>query len=97
MSLVAFQISKKGEVIIESKYRLLNARANHRKQVREMLAQAIVHKTLDMERRRQAEIRNRLDKIAKIEMVKRVRVSLYLIFISYSFVPCHNVCLCALR
>lgn len=70
-----YQITKKGEVITESKYRLLNARANHRKQVREMLAQAIVHKTLDMERRRQAEIRHRLDKISKIEMVKRVRVS----------------------
>lgn len=40
-----------------------------------MLAQAIVHKTLDMERQRQAEVRKRLDRISKIEMVKKVRVS----------------------
>lgn len=74
------QVSKRGEVVNESKYRLLNARANHRKQVKEMLAQAIVHKTLDMERQRQAEIRRRVDKITKIELVKRVKVSETLCF-----------------
>jgi len=63
-------------VVSESKYRLLNARAEHRKQVREMLAQAIVHKTLDMERMRQAKVKRRLEDIAKIELVKKVRVSL---------------------
>ena len=68
------QITRKGEVISESKYRLLNARASHRKQVKEMLAEAIVSKTIDMERQRQAEVRKRLDRIAKLEMVKRVRV-----------------------
>lgn len=41
-----------------------------------MLAQAIVGKTLDMERQRQAEVRRRLDRIAKIELVKKVRVSI---------------------
>lgn len=63
-------------MVSESKYRLLNARAEHRKQVREMLAQAIVHKTLDMERMRQAKVKRRLEDIAKIELVKKVRVSL---------------------
>lgn len=64
-------------MVSEGKYRLLNARAEHRKQVRTMLAQAIVSKTLDMERQRQAEIRQRLDRIAKIELVKKVKVCLY--------------------
>lgn len=41
-----------------------------------MLAQAIVHKTLDMERMRQAKVKRRLEDIAKIELVKKVRVSL---------------------
>lgn len=51
------------------------ARKQHKKQVRDLLAQAIVHKTLDMERNRQVEIRKKLEEIAKIELVRRVRVS----------------------
>lgn len=50
------------------------ARKEHKKHVRDLLAQAIVHKTLDMERNRQVTIRKKLEEIAKIELVKRVRV-----------------------
>jgi hypothetical protein len=51
------------------------ARKEHKKHVKDMLSQAIVHKTLDMERTRQVEIRRKLEEIAKIELVRRVRVS----------------------
>ena len=51
------------------------ARKEHKKHVRELLASAIVHKTLDLERMRQVEIRKRLEEIAKMELVRRVRVS----------------------
>ena len=50
------------------------ARKEHAKRVRDMLAQAIVHKTLDMERTRQVAIKNKLEEIAKIELVRRVQV-----------------------
>lgn len=50
------------------------ARKEHKKHVKDMLAQAIVHKSLDMERTRQVEIRRKLEEIAKIELVRRVRV-----------------------
>ena len=50
------------------------ARKEHKKHVRDMLAQAIVHKALDMERNRQVVIKNKLEEIAKIELVRRVRV-----------------------
>jgi hypothetical protein len=51
------------------------ARKEHKKHVRNLLAQAIVHKTLDMERTRQVAIKQKLEEIAKMEMVRRVRVS----------------------
>ena len=55
-----------------------------------MLAQAIVNKTLDMERQRQAEIRKRLDRISKIELVKKVRVSLLLQRYVYFYLVSYN-------
>lgn len=51
------------------------ARKEHKKHVKDLLAQAIVHKTLDIERNRQVEIKRKLEEIAKLEVVRRVRVS----------------------
>lgn len=51
------------------------ARKEHKKHVRDLMAQAIVHKTLDMERTRQVAIKQKLEEIAKIELVRRVKVS----------------------
>ena len=70
-----FQIKKNGEIVSETTYRLQMARKEHKKHVRELLAQAIVHRTLDMERERQVAIKQKLEEIAKIELVRRVRVS----------------------
>ena len=68
-------MDKQGGIVSENTYRLNMARKEHKKHVRELLAQAIVHKTLDMERHRQVAIRTKLEEIAKTELVKRVRVS----------------------
>lgn len=67
-------MNKRGELLSENQYRLNMARKEHKKHVKDMLAQAIVHKSLDMERTRQVEIRRKLEEIAKIELVRRVRV-----------------------
>lgn len=56
------------------------SRKEHKKYVKDMLAQAIVHKTLDLERTRQAEIKKKLEEIAKIQLVQRVRVGMILYF-----------------
>ena len=69
-----FQITKKGEIVTENTFRLNMARKEHQNHVRDLLAQAIVHKTLDMERARQTEIKRKLEEIAKIELVRRVKV-----------------------
>ncbi|KAJ8311283.1 hypothetical protein KUTeg_011168 [Tegillarca granosa] len=69
------RINKRGEIISENQYRLNMARKEHKKHVKDLLAQAIVHKTLDLERNRQVEIKSKLEEIAKIELVRRVRVS----------------------
>lgn len=53
------------------------ARKEHKKHVKDLLAQAIVHKSLDIERTRQVEIKRKLEEIAKLELVRRVRVRLY--------------------
>jgi hypothetical protein len=50
------------------------ARKEHKKHVKDLLAQAIVHKTLDIERIRQVEIKRKLEEISKLELVRRVRV-----------------------
>ena len=50
------------------------ARKEHKKHVRDLLAQAIVHKTLDIERTRQVHIKKKIEEIAKIELVQSVKV-----------------------
>lgn len=67
-------MNRRGEIVSENQYRLNMARKEHKKHVKDLLAQAIVHKTLDLERYRQVEIKKKLEEIAKIEMVRRVRV-----------------------
>ena len=47
------QVTKKGHIVSESTFRLNCAKKQHRQYVQDLLAQAIVHKTLDMERGRQ--------------------------------------------
>ena len=42
-------MTRKGKIIDEKTYRLNMAKKEHRKHVRDLLATAIVHKTLDME------------------------------------------------
>ena len=66
------------------------SRKEHKKHVKDMLAQAIVHKSLDLERARQAEIKKKLEEIAKIQLVRRVRVRLLLLclFQTFLFLPC---------
>ncbi|KAL5014815.1 hypothetical protein ScPMuIL_009085 [Solemya velum] len=66
-------VNKRGEIITETQYRINMARKEHKRHVKDLLAQAIVHKTLDLERYRQVEIRQKLEEIAKIELVRRVR------------------------
>ncbi|XP_071944941.1 uncharacterized protein [Antedon mediterranea] len=67
-------ISKSGDLVTETTYRLNMARKEHQKHVRDLLAQAIVHKALDIERYRQSDIKKKLEEIAKIELVRRVRL-----------------------
>lgn len=66
-------VTRGGAVVTENEFRVRMARKEHRRQVRDMLASAIVNNTLDMERRRQVLIRRKLEEIASIELVKRVK------------------------
>ena len=66
-------VTRRGEIVSEKVFRLNNARKEHQRHVRDLLAQAIVHKALDMERHRQMRIKKQLEEIGKIERVRRVR------------------------
>ncbi|XP_069106776.1 glutamate-rich protein 3-like isoform X3 [Argopecten irradians] len=68
-------INSRGKIISENQYRINMARKEHKKHVKDLLSQAIVHKTLDLERTRQVEIKRKLEEIGKIELVRRVRAS----------------------
>ncbi|XP_033640418.1 glutamate-rich protein 3-like isoform X1 [Asterias rubens] len=66
-------VTRNGEIITENSFRLNMARKEHQKHVRDLMAQAIVHKALDMERHRQSQIKRKLEEISKVELVQRVR------------------------
>ena len=66
-------VTRRGEIVSEKVFRLNNARKEHQRHVRDLLAQAIVHKALDMERHRQMHIKKQLEEIGKVERVRRVR------------------------
>ena len=66
-------VTRRGEIVSEKVFRLNNARKEHQRHVRDLLAQAIVHKALDMERHRQMQIKKQLEEIGKVERVRRVR------------------------
>ncbi|ELT88540.1 hypothetical protein CAPTEDRAFT_170265, partial [Capitella teleta] len=66
-------VTRRGEIVSENTYRMNMARKEHKKHVRDLMAQAIVHKTLDMERNRQVAIKQKLEEISKIELVRRVK------------------------
>ncbi|XP_064651779.1 glutamate-rich protein 3-like isoform X6 [Lineus longissimus] len=66
-------ITRRGEIVTQNQYRHNMAKKEHKQHVKDLLAQAIVHKTLDMERMRQVAIKKKLEEIAKIELVRRVK------------------------
>ncbi|CAF0754519.1 unnamed protein product [Didymodactylos carnosus] len=68
-------ISRRGEVVPDSEYRVKLAEREHKKHVRQMLAENIVHRALDMERTRQAELRKQFEMVAKSALVSSVKES----------------------
>lgn len=67
----------------ENTFRLQHQRKEHQKHVRELLAQAIVNKAVDMERSRQVAVRKDVERIAKVELVRRVKVIISSIFCNF--------------
>ncbi|CAF2938466.1 unnamed protein product [Rotaria sp. Silwood2] len=68
-------ISRRGEIVPDSEYRVKLARRDHKKHVRQMLAENIVHRAIDMERARQAELKRQLDMVSKSALVHSVKES----------------------
>lgn len=58
----------------EGAVRSQHQRKQHKSHVQEMLAQAIVNKAVDIERARQVAVRKDIEMIAKVDLVRRVRV-----------------------
>ncbi|ESO91318.1 hypothetical protein LOTGIDRAFT_105547, partial [Lottia gigantea] len=68
-------ISSNGFVISENKVRCNMLKQERKRQIKTTIAQAIVEKTLEIERQRQAIIQQKLEEIAKLELVKRIRAA----------------------
>lgn len=66
-------ITKEGTIIPDSIRKLRETEKQQQKQAHEFLANAIVQKTLELERLREAEIQHHLDDINKIELVERIK------------------------
>jgi len=65
-------VTKHGSIVSEKLYRMYWSEQEHRTQIREMVAQAILHKTLDLERMAQVEEEKKLNEIAKLETMSRI-------------------------
>lgn len=68
-------INQRGEIVTEGEYRSRLAQREHRKYVRHMLAENIVHRAVDMERARLAEIRRQHEILAKAANVNNIKES----------------------
>jgi len=66
-------IRKNGEIISEREWLLQNQNKEARSHMKDLLAQAVVQKALEIERNRQVDIRNQLEMMAKKERVRRIR------------------------
>nr|XP_056700734.1 glutamate-rich protein 3 [Euleptes europaea] len=67
-------ISRSGKIISEKEYRLNTMKKDHQKYIRDCLAQAILHKVLDMERHHQVELKRRLENSVKKEHAQKIKV-----------------------
>lgn len=68
-------INRRGEIIGDREYRTKLVRHEHKKHVRQTLAENIVHRAIDMERARQAELQRQLDIMSKAALVNNVKES----------------------
>jgi len=66
-------IRKNGEIISDRDWLMKNQNKEARTHMKDLLAQAVVHKALEIERGRQVDIRNQLEMMAKKERVRRIR------------------------
>lgn len=66
-------ITRSGRILSEKEYKVNTMKQDHKKYIRECLAQAIFHKVLDMERDHQLEIKRKLDTLARKERTQRLK------------------------
>ena len=64
-------------MVSEEEYRIQLARKEHKRMMKGLITQAVVQRTVELERERQARVKNKLEEISKMELVKRVRVNSY--------------------
>ncbi|CAH8866221.1 unnamed protein product [Trichobilharzia szidati] len=66
-------ITEDGEVVPEAEYREIQNRQNQKRAFLEIIAHAIVEKSLDVERIRQAKLKRNLEDICRLHRVQRLR------------------------
>jgi len=66
-------IKRNGELVSERDYFMNNQLKETKNYMKDLLAQAVVHKALEVERQRQVSIRDQLELMAKKERVRRIR------------------------
>ncbi|KAF7258599.1 hypothetical protein EG68_05974 [Paragonimus skrjabini miyazakii] len=67
-------VTKDGEILPEAEYRELSNRESQKRALLELIAKAIVERSLEAERIRQGKIRRTLEEICKMHRVRRMRV-----------------------
>ncbi|KAL6035066.1 hypothetical protein STEG23_037486, partial [Scotinomys teguina] len=66
-------ITRSGRILSEKEYKVHTMKQDHKKYIRDCLAQAIFRKVLDMERYHQLEIKRKLDTLARRERTQRLK------------------------
>ncbi|KAA3676013.1 uncharacterized protein DEA37_0013311, partial [Paragonimus westermani] len=72
-AICCWQVTKDGEILPDAEYRELSNRENQKRALLELIAKAIVERSLEAERIRQGRIRRTLEEICKMHRVRRMR------------------------
>ncbi|XP_014789748.1 uncharacterized protein LOC106883303 isoform X2 [Octopus bimaculoides] len=67
-------VTRKGEIVPDAVYRTNMANAERRRKAREQLTQELLNKSINLQRKYESEIQHRLEEIAKLELIRKIRL-----------------------
>ncbi|XP_036368324.1 uncharacterized protein LOC115223430 isoform X2 [Octopus sinensis] len=67
-------VTRKGEIVPDAVYRANMAHEERRRKAREQLTSELLNKSVNLQRKYESEIQHRLEEIAKLELIRKIRL-----------------------